>query len=292
MSLKNSDVISVITDLFTVAIKNNNIFIQIKDENNNIIYPQDLPTLARIDAILKNRNICETDSINDEIQIYDETYNRYYKIKKILYPIDGKNYSIDFIEDISKLKHFQNISEYDVNTNIYNARAIMKKLEECIINKNNDLDNFSIVICDVDNFKNFNDTYSHLAGDMVLKTVAEIFEKHMENGYVGRYGGDEFVLIFKNFDSRQTLEVIGNIIDEIKSLKIPYENTFIENLSISCGIVDVSFVMPYHISTIDDINNIKEMLFNKADQALYEVKESGKGKATIYESGKQKKMNR
>lgn len=286
MGLKNSNFASIITDLFTVAIKNNNIFIQIKDENNSIVYPQDLPTLSRIDSILKNRNICEADSINDEIQIYDEAYNRYYKIKKILYPIDGKNYSIDFIEDISKLKHFQIISEYDVNTNVYNARTIMKKLEECIINKNNDLDGFSIVICDIDNFKRFNDTYSHLAGDIVLKNVAEIFEKNMENGYVGRYGGDEFLLIFKNFNSRQTLEVIGNIIEEIKSLKIPYEDTFIKNLSISCGIVDVGFAMPYNISTIDDINNIKEKLFNKADQALYEVKESGKGKATIYECGK------
>ena len=67
MGLKNSNVASIITDLFIVAIKNNNIFIQLKDENNSIIYPQDLPTLSRIDSILKNKNICETDSINDEI---------------------------------------------------------------------------------------------------------------------------------------------------------------------------------------------------------------------------------
>jgi diguanylate cyclase (GGDEF)-like protein len=286
-----SNITSVINDLFTVAIKNNNIFIQIKDENNNIIYPSDFSTLSRIDSILKIKNFCTPENITDEIQVYDEVYNRYYKIKKLVYPINGKYYSIDVIEDISKLKYYQNISEYDVNTEIYNARTIMKKMEECIVNKNNDLDNFSIAICDIDDFKKFNDTYSHLAGDLVLKTLANIFKKHVKNGYVGRYGGDEFVLIFKNYDSKQTLEAISNIMEEIKSLKLPYKDMIIENISISCGISDIDFIMPYNISTIEDIAYIREKLFYNADQALYDVKENGKGIASIYKAGKQKKMN-
>jgi diguanylate cyclase (GGDEF)-like protein len=286
-----SNITSVINDLFTVAIKNNNIFIQIKDENNNIIYPSDFSTLSRIDSILKIKNFCTPENITDEIQVYDEVYNRYYKIKKLVYPINGKYYSIDVIEDISKLKYYQNISEYDVNTEIYNARTIMKKMEECIVNKNNDLDNFSIAICDIDDFKKFNDTYSHLAGDLVLKTLANIFKKHVKNGYVGRYGGDEFVLIFKNYDSKQTLEAISNIMEEIKSLKLPYKDMIIENISISCGISDIDFIMTYNISTIEDIAYIREKLFYNADQALYDVKEYGKGVANIYKAGKQKKMN-
>lgn len=289
----NQDNNKIINDLFTVALKNNNIFIRIKDENGKIIYPLDMSTLSRIDSILKNSEQCISKDVKKYIEVYDKIYNKYYKIINTMYPLDGKTYQMEFIEDISLEKHYEEESKYDSNTGVYNSRAIMQKMEECIINKNNDLSNFSVVICDIDDFKKFNDQYSHLAGDEVLKTLANIFKNHVSNdGYVGRYGGDEFVIILKNYDCKKTLEMVSKIINEVKKLKIAYLDITIENISISCGISDVNHIGPYCISNTDDVVEVKDNLFNSADKALYEVKESGKGQAIIYNSNNKVKTKK
>lgn len=126
-------------------------------------------------------------------------------------------------------------------------------------------------IMDVDFFKEVNDTYGHLVGDLVLQTIGDFLMHQFRSGDIlGRVGGDEFVIFMKNVDTVEHLKGKAKEITEgISKLQIPELKG--KKLSASLG---VSYV-PDHGETYLD-------LYNHADIALYETKRKGKNGYTIY----------
>ncbi|MGB5632305.1 MAG: CHASE2 domain-containing protein [Waterburya sp.] len=131
----------------------------------------------------------------------------------------------------------------------------------------------SLILCDIDYFKKYNDTYGHQAGDMCLKQVAQaIYKTARANDLAARYGGEEFVIVLSNTDAKSALTVAARIGKSVRSQRIPHSSSQVSKyVSLSCGVVSTS------MSNVSD----PEQLILIADQALYQAKEQGRDRAIL-----------
>lgn len=129
---------------------------------------------------------------------------------------------------------------------------------------------FSVSMIDIDDFKEINDQFGHIAGDKVLKSVAEIMQSNMRSLDVcSRYGGDEFIVILTETKSEHAFLICERILDRISSLDLHCDGSII-NVSLSIGIAEWKNGMT------------SEKLIECADQAMYISKSTGKNKVTVY----------
>jgi len=102
-------------------------------------------------------------------------------------------------ENITNTKKLEYLSTHDTLTNIYNREYFNKTFEHEIKNHKRYGHNMSLILVDIDHFKNVNDTYGHNEGDKVLTKIAEIIKNNLrENDIVARWGGEEFVILLSN----------------------------------------------------------------------------------------------
>lgn len=162
------------------------------------------------------------------------------------------------------------VSNIDELTQIANRRYFDRFLMQNFRKKKG----LSIILCDVDYFKLYNDTYGHQAGDECLKQVASAITKATRsNDLAGRYGGEEFAIILPNVTYETTLSVAERIIQNIRALNIPHKNSMVSGfVTISCGVASLSK---------DDSSGLD--LLVKADRALYKAKETGRDRIVVYQ---------
>lgn len=239
-------------DLYKKILENIDTHIIIKDINNNIISSSSDYALE-----LSSYNENKLKDIHYNNNIYSVVY---YKLNE--YDIEIYQNINKYYNEISKLKK-------DYLTNLFNRHAIFEKLNEL---KNNNSE-FSIVMCDIDFFKKVNDSYGHLVGDYVLKLISDILTKNIKDlGMVGRYGGEEFIIILFNNDKKSIFELINKIRIQIQNTKIRIKNSnFIKEFSVT---------MTFGIS-MKDSEDIKTLI-SKADQALYKGKKNGRNQINYY----------
>jgi len=160
----------------------------------------------------------------------------------------------------------------DVGTGILNKRAISEYAIEKI---NNSEKGIYLVMLDIDDFKKINDTYGHMFGDEVLTKVSEIIISVLESrGTVGRFGGDEFLIVIENVyeesDLRRILKTINKHIQWVNG------NVF-DNFKVTTSM---------GIAKFPEDGTDYEELFNKADKSLYIAKAKGKNRFIIYDKAK------
>jgi len=170
--------------------------------------------------------------------------------------------SFDTLHELSQ--RLEDASHKDPLTNVYNRRGIHKEIENLCQQYKKDNDNFSLMICDIDYFKNINDTHGHLAGDEVLKKVVnEISNVIRKNDILGRWGGEEFLVLLPNATLEGAYEVAEKIRDAIENTSFKYNDTII-TLTISIGIAENNEKVP-----IADV-------IKKADEHMYMAKNEGR----------------
>lgn len=185
------------------------------------------------------------------------------------------SYSLNIINTYEKL---HNLSIKDTLTEAYNFRYFKEVLDR-EIKKYSRLKNiFSIAIMDLDNFKEINDNYGHLAGDLVLQELIRIVNSQIRKDVdmVFRYGGDEFALFFPSTDSKKIyplLERIRKNISEHNFIIRVEEEKFEIKINISIG----AAAFP------ENSKNMIELI-SKADKALLFAKEKGKNVVEIYKN--------
>ncbi|MFB2924190.1 diguanylate cyclase [Aerosakkonema funiforme] len=127
----------------------------------------------------------------------------------------------------------------------------------------------SLLLCDIDYFKQYNDTYGHAAGDTCLKIVAQTFKQAVERStdLVARYGGEEFAVILPYTDTDGAVRVAQKIHEAIQALALPHIASAVSQyVTLSIGIATV--IPSYNLSPVD--------LIEAADRALYKAKVSGR----------------
>ncbi len=135
----------------------------------------------------------------------------------------------------------------------------------------------SIVMCDVDYFKQFNDFYGHGGGDECLKSVAKAIEASARRAadLTARYGGEEFVVLLPNTPLTGAIAVAKLIQSAVKSLQIPHDQSAVSKyVTLSFG---VSSIIPTQDST-------PEKLLLRADRALYQAKQAGRNQIVVSSS--------
>ena len=176
---------------------------------------------------------------------------------------------------------FELLASYDGLTGLLNSRAIRDELEKAFQRqKRKKIRLGAVVLADIDYFKKINDEYGHIQGDSVLQEVGCLFEaairKHLD--IAGRYGGEEFLLIYEDSEKDQVLNIVERLrqtIAEHKFKKIgpngnPLDGEYLR-VTMSFGIAELKDM---------SIENSKQILA-LADSALYRSKTSGRNKVTL-----------
>ncbi len=196
--------------------------------------------------------------------------------------VNGKKIIQGTIRDISERKNaekklnalnkeLENFSFLDGLTQIANRRMFDNTLELEWNHAKRDKQPFSLIMIDIDFFKQYNDSYGHTQGDKCLKLIAKTLSSTLKRNtdLVSRYGGEEFVILLPNTDLKQ-----ANILAEKCRTNILKENIIHETSSVS-DIVTISL----GVSSIIPINFIEpSTLINEADNFLYQAKEEGRNR--------------
>jgi len=169
-----------------------------------------------------------------------------------------------------KNKELYRLSITDKLTNIYNREKLDSVLKDEMNKALRYNSVFSVILIDIDFFKKVNDTYGHQVGDDVLKETASLLLNNIRNtDVVGRWGGEEFLVICPNTDIKGAQNLawkLNNIINKYSFTTYPPQ------LTISAGVA----------SYIDGIGKFDEIISN-ADKALYQAKDEGRNKVVSYE---------
>ena len=182
----------------------------------------------------------------------------------------------NYLELKMKNDMLEKLSMYDALTNIRNRRFFDETFEKTFSEIKRDKKSLAVLMIDIDFFKPYNDNYGHGQGDETLRKVAKALEKTIKRAsdFVARYGGEEFVILLKDINKDGVEAVANNLLNAIRELKITHEFSKIENY------VTVSIGVSYYNSS-SDITKLELLL--KADETLYNVKNSGRNNFAILE---------
>lgn len=300
--LKNKNyVLSFLTDSYSYYLKSDDKHKEwgfMFEENQNINFKNDYPKIweqiknDNLGSVYQNNLLCTYSKIypnidsdknyywiiftKSDISEYEDKNNLIFLQRTLLLIVVSLLLSVMYSNPkyaeyehsrilLEKNKELFYNSIMDKLTNIYNRNYLIelfeKEFSKCL---RHNLDLICLII-DLDKFKIVNDTYGHLTGDYVLKTVAQLVKEEVRNEDIfGRYGGDEFFLILPHTTLDDGNKVAKKIKDKIKSY--PFKSKEINfNLTFSVG-----------ISKLDNSMETMDDLIEKADISLYESKERKK----------------
>lgn len=184
------------------------------------------------------------------------------------------------IDNARLFEKVQELSNYDDLTGLALRRFFKENLAQEIYRSKRFNLLFSLILLDIDYFKQINDTYGHLFGDEALKAVSNIIKESLrQTDMPCRYGGDEIVILLPRTSGEEAKHIAARLLKRVKEIELPsnLSGGKVVKLSISQGIA----VFP---TDSDEIND----LFKCADDALYHVKQGGRGFYALYDEIKKK----
>lgn len=159
----------------------------------------------------------------------------------------------------------------DPLTDLYNRRYLEETMTREMFRASRDNSPIGIIMLDIDNFKQYNDTHGHEAGDVVLKTLANLLKSFIRGSDIAcRYGGEEFLLAIMGTSKEDTQQHAGNLLKSVQKQQIYYHDRQISGITISVGLS----VFPEHGTVINE-------LVNAADKALYRAKAEGRNRVIV-----------
>ncbi|MFA6395813.1 MAG: diguanylate cyclase [Sulfurimonas sp.] len=244
------------------------------------------------DVVGKNCNILKSGGTANSL--YQKIWEADESEKELMYEIKNRNFEngtnwyrvsispdydefnklsgyIAFYENIDDQMMFKSNSETDKLTNLPNRGKIDDVLDKELLRANRYKQPFSVILIDIDHFKEVNDQFGHQTGDLILQEFARIVVKNIRiTDFVGRWGGEEFLVICPNTNEKGAFSLAETLRKTIES------NTFslIQHKTASLGVAE------YHEgSTLEN-------LFKKADDALYAAKNTGRNRTSLSPASK------
>lgn len=157
-------------------------------------------------------------------------------------------------------------ASFDALTELYNRETIENQIDNEISLSEMRKSEMAVLFIDVDDFKHYNDNYSHATGDQVLKFLAKTIKTEVDGiGFAGRYGGDEFIVLLRDAETNDPALFAQRIIAKLNE---GFDADIGERLTVSVSI-GIALIK-------DNYNTRVEYLIGKADDAMYSVKKSGK----------------
>jgi diguanylate cyclase (GGDEF)-like protein len=230
-------------DSYTNSTQN---FEQLNSEQNDFIFSDGFKTLDT-NSIKQHFNQIQS-HINDEIDVANDIIG-------------------SLLKEVKKL---EKKSQIDPLTKLYNRRSMdeyLSQLEHIELHGSD----IHIIMVDIDDFKAVNDTYGHLVGDKVLIFLSNLLQKTLRDGdRVFRYGGEEFLLVLNRVDDEVCMRIIQRILHLVRTNKLTYQD---HRISITLSIGATTYRKDDTLTTV----------LQRADEALYEAKNSGKDQSKTRE---------
>lgn len=194
------------------------------------------------------------------ITIYYTTVERSRKEKERLeHLVKERTYEIEML------------SKTDGLTGLWNRRYLEEMLEMEFKRARRDNHDLSIMVIDLDFFKKINDSYGHMAGDEVLRDIsARISGAIRKTDFVGRYGGEEIVVILPSQNISKAKEVAGKVLTTISKQPVVFESN------------DITVTASIGVSSLRKEHHDYLMVFAEADEALYKAKEDGRNRVELF----------
>ncbi|GGF86233.1 GGDEF domain-containing response regulator [Alteromonas lipolytica] len=172
-----------------------------------------------------------------------------------------------------RLDALMSLSFQDTLTGLFNRNYLKHEYPRLSRQLMRDNQPLGLIIFDVDFFKQYNDSYGHLKGDMCLEKVAGVLSYYSRRARdaVIRYGGEEFVMLLPNTGLSGVKEIAAMIVAEIHQLDIPHKNSPFKRVTLSAGAVSVSDIEKHSLNEV----------IEQADINLYDAKLRGKNQVVI-----------
>jgi len=220
------------------------------------------------------------EDINEKLQFIASTLDQKSKFEqqnhqKLADKLNDMSAKVELLEQQSKvfedkLVEQQRKSMQDALTKLANRAAFDDYFAKAMVRFHHKPFQLAIVVLDIDNFKQINDSYGHTAGDKTLQVIATTIAKHVSKGaFVARYGGEEFVLIYSQTPEKELTKELNMLNKFIARLPFKFKSDKV-SITLSIGAT--------HIKTDDNIH----IAFERADQAMYKAKNNGKNQV-IYQ---------
>ncbi len=176
---------------------------------------------------------------------------------------------INFLALLIEKHHLKIEASADKLTGTLTRKYLEDTINRLIISTHKSKSQFSIIMYDLDDFKNVNDRFGHQTGDEVLAGISKlIFDNIKKTDFIGRYGGEEFIIILPDKNSTEALAIAEDLRVKICNANLLGDKA---EISVSMG-----------IATYPDHGQTLEELFEKVDQALYDAKENGKNCCSLW----------
>jgi len=172
-----------------------------------------------------------------------------------------------------KSRELAHLSNTDVLTGLYNRRYFDQALDLEWKRSGRNKTILSVILFDIDHFKNVNDTFGHQAGDEYLVKIAgsmtSVFKRDID--IVARYGGEEFIVLLPEVNADHASHLAEQVRQKIESLMVDYQDTKVQT-TISAGIM----------CCVADFNTRADYIVGCADKALYQAKQGGRNRVVIF----------
>lgn len=213
------------------------------------------------DVVLCDMGSTNGTYINDEL-VHERALSdgNLIKIGRTIFKfLAGKNIENAYHEEIYRL------TTIDGLTQIFNKRYFMETLERELSRSRRYGRDLSLVIFDIDHFKNVNDTFGHLAGDYILKQLAELVKLNIRReDFLARYGGEEFAVILPELEHLQAMHMAEKVVKLVGEYDFVFEGNHIP-ITVSIGVATLN----------EDVSEAIEFI-KIADTNLYEAKKTGR----------------
>ena len=167
---------------------------------------------------------------------------------------------------IERYRILRRAMQRDGLTGLYNHSSVKEKLAAALQQAADAQQPLSVVMIDIDHFKDINDSYGHPMGDQVIRNLAWFVRQHLRHtDLIGRYGGEEFLVVLPSADARQAVALLDRIRRDFGQIKHPFNETWCR-ATVSVGITEL-----HEGATA-------ELLIKQADEALYAAKRAGRNR--------------
>jgi len=175
------------------------------------------------------------------------------------------------LENGELFKKTQDLAVHDELTSLYTKGYFLERLKEECKRSMRQGRVFSLLMLDIDHFKNYNDKLGHMAGDIVLKTVSQVIVQALAgaNPIVSRFGGEEFCIAILGADKKKAYALSCELLVKVEKTKIILRKQE-SNVTISVGVA----------TFLDDARDENELIF-KADRAMYDAKQKGRNRVAV-----------
>lgn len=182
-------------------------------------------------------------------------------------------------------KNLRNLSITDGLTQLHNRRYIDDWIQNYALYVDDPDANYSVILIDIDYFKNTNDSLGHDGGDKVLKHLASILnEISRDEDLVGRYGGEEFILVMPGTDEKESIKAAERIRKKIENAVITVSSGTTQitaSLGVSTNMTSIASVDTAELTSAEAFFSGRELI-SQAEEALYAAKHSGRNQSIHY----------